>query len=177
MIPYFCFIKKAFLVLYISLIIKILSIYYRFHNECYWPVFWPFVICVTILWFNNFRNSIENHSCKYKTIFLVLQKGQKEFWDYHSKHAAVSMYMETNHIQTIKAKDAEHLWLASFDFLFSTEKWSYDLPRYPWHDWYQWTGREQESERFLLCLRDSDVNPIPSTTINPKITVHGKNHK
>ena len=25
---------------------------------------------------------------------------------------------------TIKAKDAEHLWLASFDFLFSTEKWT-----------------------------------------------------
>ena len=32
------------------------------------------------------------------------------------------MYMETNHIHTIKAKDAEHLWLASFDFLFSNEK-------------------------------------------------------
>ena len=56
------------MVLYVSLIIKMLSIYYRFLNECYWPVFWPFVIWVTILWFNNFRNSIENHSCKYKTI-------------------------------------------------------------------------------------------------------------
>ena len=37
--------------------------------------------------------------------FLVLQKGQKEFWDYHSKQAVVSMFMETNHIQTIKAKE------------------------------------------------------------------------